>query len=121
MSGLSLVMLCSISAPICNIFNRRIKSIIKTNCVEELSLLYYILSQTVVPDDAFKWLAESMRSSVNIISCLIKQRLWLDRKMASIVKLLEKSEYEFLSCAQIDKMLEGEIHLTSYEKHYVFT
>lgn len=122
MSGLSLSMLISITSPICEVFNNKINDIVKCNHVKNLPLLYYILSQTVVPDSAFKCLADCVHSSVDIISCLITHRLWWDKKLENIVKLLKQADYKFLSCIEIDKLLEeNSVHLSLYEKHCLFT
>lgn len=122
MSGLSLSMLISITSPICDVFNKAINNIVKCNHVKDLPLLYHILSQTVVPDSAFKCLAESVHSSVDIISCLISHRLWWDKKVENIIKILKQSEYKYLSCIEIDKLLEeNRILLSLCEKHCLFT
>ena len=131
MSGLTLSMLCRISAPICIVFNSNISRIIRSACYEELPLLRYIISQTVVPDDAFKWITQSKRSDIDIISYLIKQHLSWDKKIDDILKLLETSEDDSLlenseddsySCTQIDNMLEANrIYLSIYEKIHLFT
>lgn len=121
MNGLSLSMWCSLSAPICNVFNYIINRIVRSACHDDLPLLNYILNQTVVPDDAFKWIAQSKRSNVDLISYLIKRRLWWDKQIDSIVNILEKTDRNFQSCTQIDKLLEeNRIHLSIYEKHYLF-
>lgn len=115
-------MLITIASPICDIFNKTINDIVKCNHVKDLPLLYYILSQTVVPDSAFKCLADGVHSSVDIISCLITHRLWWDKKVENIVKILKRSDYKYLSCVEIDKLLEeNDVHLTLYEKHCLFT
>ena len=107
MSGLTLSMLHSLSAPICSVFDSNIKRIIRSGSHEEFPLLRHIISQTVVPDDAFKWLAQSKQTNIDIISYLIKQRLSWDKKLDAILKVLESSEEEFYSCTQIDNMLEA--------------
>lgn len=115
-------MLISITSPICDVFNKTINTIVKCNLLKDLPLLYYILSQTVVPDSAFKCLAESVHSSIDIISCLINHRLLWDKKLENIVKILKQSEYKYLSCIEIDKLLEeNRIYLSLYEKHCLFT
>lgn len=122
MSGLSLSMLISITSPICDVFNKTINNIVQSNHVKDLPLLCYILNKTVVPDSAFKCLAESVHSSVDIISCLISHRLWWDKKVENIVKLLKQTEYKFLSCTEIDRLLtDNRIQLSLYEKHCLFT
>ena len=124
-------MLCRLSAPICSVFDSNIKRIIRSTCHEELPLLRYMLSQTVVPDDAFKWITQSKRADIDITSYLIKQHLSWDKKIEDILKLLETSEDgsiietaedNFYSCTQIDNLLEANrIHLSIYEKIYLFT
>ena len=131
MSGLTLSMLCRVGTPICIVFNSNISRIIRSACYEELPLLRYIISQTVVPDDAFKWITQSKRSDIDIISYLIKQHLSWDKKIDDILKLLETSEDDSLletseddsySCTQIDNMLEANrIYLSIYEKIHLFT
>lgn len=122
MSGLTMSMLCSISDPICSVYNSNIRRIIRSNCTENLPLLYYILNRSVVPDNAFRWLVESKHSSVPIISYLIEKRLWLDKTIQSIVSTLNKSDVEYLTCSEMDKLLdENCIVLTVYEKHYLFS
>lgn len=121
MNGLSLSMLCSLAEPICSVFNDFIRRIVKYNSLKELPLLYFILSQTVVPDNSFKWLVSSMRSSIDIISCLIKHRLWLDNRVDSILRLVEDSEEDEISCSELDEvLLQNNIYLSVYEKHYIF-
>lgn len=122
MSGLSLSMFSRLYASISDVFNRIVRRIVRKNCIEELPLLHYVLDLSVVPDDAFKWLSQSMRPSVEIISLLIKKRLSWDKRMNIINKLLENSPYREISCIEIEKLLEGDrIYLSPYEKHYLFT
>lgn len=100
----------------------KINRIIGTNCIDQLPLLAFILNQSVVPDNAFLWIVESLRSSIELISFLIKQRLWLDQKMDTIIDMLQKCDNEMQSCNDLDRLLtENEIILTIYEKHYLFT
>lgn len=129
MSGLTLSMLCRVSVPMCSVFDSNIKRIVRSACHEELPLLRYILSQTVVPNDAFKWFTESKGSDIDIISYLIKQHLLWDKKMEDIIMLLETSEdgliknleEEIYSCTQLDNMLEANrIYLSIYEKIHLF-
>lgn len=122
MSGLTLSMICSISAPVCSVYDSNIKRIIRFNCTENLPLLYYILNRSVVPDKAFRWLVESKLSSVSIISYLIEKRLWLDKTIQNIVSILNKSDVEYRNCSEIDTLLDEHcIVLTFYEKHYLFS
>lgn len=115
-------MLCRVSVPISIVYNSNISRIIRSACHEELPLLRYIISQTVVPDDAFKWVTQSKRSDIDIISYLIKQHLLWNKKIDDILKVLETSEDDSYSCTQIDNMLEANrIYLSIYEKIHLFT
>lgn len=121
MSALDLSMLCTLTTPIFNVFNSIVKRIVRYNSIEELPLLYYIINESVVPDDAFKWLTDSMHSCVEVIFVLIKNRLWLDKVIDNTVKLIEKSHVDSLSCIDLEKLLEKNNHnLLLYEKHYIF-
>src|SRR3978361_2127766 len=103
MSGLSLSMFSRLYASICDVFSRIVRRILRKNCIEELPLLHYVLDLSVVPDDAFNWLSECMRPSVEIISLLIKKPLSWDKKINMIIKLLEKSFYRDISCIELEK------------------
>lgn len=122
MSGLSVVMLCELSSDLFKVLNYKLRNILQRNRVEQLPLLCYILEQSVVPDNAFKWFTESSRSSVELISCLIKHRLCLDKKIESVVDILDDNGKEYLSCDEVDLLLrENNIELSLYEKYFVFT
>lgn len=121
MSGLTLPMLCSLSSHVYNVYKNRIKSIVSCNRIEQLPLLDFILNHSVVPDNAFKWLVGSVRSNVTMISCLIKHRLWMDKKIDAVIETFEKFDLEVQSCNDLDRLLaENSIHLSLYEKHYLF-
>lgn len=122
MSALSLSMLCTVSAPICSVFCSIVNRIVMKNSIEELPLLYYIFNQSIVTRIAFKRLTQSMHSSVEIIYCLIKYRILLDKIIDSTVKIIEKSGLEHISCNDLENLfVKNNNPISLYEKHYIFT
>lgn len=122
MSGLSLSFLCNLRASIYKVYESSIRSIIACSNVQDLSLLHYILSKTVVSDNVFQWIVQSTKSNSQIISCLIKNKLSFAQKLEQIMKVLDDSRLEQINCVELEKLLiKAHISLKSQEKHYLFT
>lgn len=114
--------MCDLSVNIYKAFNNKLKRIIHHNRVDQMCLLHHILKQSVVPDEAFKWLTESTRSSVELISCLIKERLCLDKKIQNVISALDEWDRQYMSCDSVDLLLkDNNIDLSLYEKVFLFS
>lgn len=113
-------------SPLCieldSVYKKYIRDILENPSSEDLQLLQIILNKTVVPDEAFSWIAQNYHSNVKIISYIIKRKLYGDRIIKRVIKALSCYGYRSFSANRIDVLLsESNISLNTYERNYLFS
>lgn len=122
MGSLSLEVVAPLCLELDTVYRKYIQSILKNPSSEDLQLLQIILNKTVVPDEAFSWIAQNYHSNVKIISYIIKRKLYGDRMIKKVLKALDCYGYNSFSANKIDVLLnESNISLNTYEKNYLFS